>query len=202
MPPSSISLANRSTAATPASVVGGVVANFQSIALTASQAAQQRSYASSWPMPLSSASSWASIASPWAMSAARLSAISANAGSGLLCLGTVTASGRARAEGEAQGLIALKSVPFRGKSACTRALTLRPSCRVWSTNPHRKPSRRFSMPKVDDVAWMSQRHGFLVRQDNDQPIASFEFTNEAEAQAAQKKMQEILATCVEAMGYT
>ena len=57
------------------------------------------------------------------------------------------------------------------------------------------------MPKVDDVAWMSQRHGFLVRQDNDQPIASFEFTNEAEAQAAQKKMQEILATCVKAMGY-
>jgi len=35
MPPSSISLANRSTAATPASVVGGVVASFQSIALTA-----------------------------------------------------------------------------------------------------------------------------------------------------------------------
>jgi hypothetical protein len=56
------------------------------------------------------------------------------------------------------------------------------------------------VPKVDDVAWMSQRHGFLVRQD-DQPIASFEFTSEAEAQAAQKKMQEILATCVEAMGY-
>jgi hypothetical protein len=56
------------------------------------------------------------------------------------------------------------------------------------------------MPKVDDVAWMSQRHGFLVRQD-DQLIASFEFTSEAEAQAAQKKMQEILATCVEAMGY-
>jgi hypothetical protein len=45
------------------------------------------------------------------------------------------------------------------------------------------------MPKVDDVAWMSQRHGFLVRQDDDQPIASFEFTSEAEAQAAQKKMQ-------------
>ena len=43
------------------------------------------------------------------------------------------------------------------------------------------------MPKVDDVAWMSQRHGFLVRQDDDQPIASFEFTSEAEAQAAQKK---------------
>ena len=41
------------------------------------------------------------------------------------------------------------------------------------------------MPKVDDVAWMSQRHGFLVRQDNDQLIASFEFTSEAEAQAAQ-----------------
>jgi hypothetical protein len=57
------------------------------------------------------------------------------------------------------------------------------------------------MPKVDDVAWMSQRHGFLVRQDDDQPIASFEFTSEAAAQAAQKKMQEILATCVEAMGY-
>ena len=33
------------------------------------------------------------------------------------------------------------------------------------------------MPKVDDVAWMSQRHGFLVRQDDDQPIASFEFTS-------------------------
>jgi hypothetical protein len=33
------------------------------------------------------------------------------------------------------------------------------------------------MPKVDDVAWMSQRHGFLVRQDNDQLIASFEFTS-------------------------
>jgi hypothetical protein len=33
------------------------------------------------------------------------------------------------------------------------------------------------MPKVDDVAWMSQRHGFLVRQDNDQQIASFEFTS-------------------------
>jgi|HubBroStandDraft_3_1064219.scaffolds.fasta_scaffold184970_3 hypothetical protein len=55
------------------------------------------------------------------------------------------------------------------------------------------------MPKVDDVAWMSQRHGFLVRQDDDQPIASFEFTSEAAAQAAQKQMQEILATCVEAM---
>jgi hypothetical protein len=52
------------------------------------------------------------------------------------------------------------------------------------------------MPKVDDVAWMSQRHGFLVRQDDDQPIASFEF-----AQAAQKQMQEILATCIKAMGY-
>jgi hypothetical protein len=36
---------------------------------------------------------------------------------------------------------------------------------------------------------------------NDQLIASFEFTSEAEAQAAQKKMQEILATCVKAMGY-
>ena len=47
------------------------------------------------------------------------------------------------------------------------------------------------MPKVDDVAWMSQRHGFMVRQDNDQLIALFEFTSEAEAQAAQKKMQEI-----------
>ena len=57
------------------------------------------------------------------------------------------------------------------------------------------------MPKVDDVAWMSQRHGFMVRHNNDQLIASFEFTSEAEAQAAQKKMQEILATCVEAMGY-
>jgi hypothetical protein len=57
------------------------------------------------------------------------------------------------------------------------------------------------MPKVDDVAWMSQRHGFLVRQDDDQPIASFEFTSEAAAQAAQKQMQEILATCVKAMGY-
>jgi hypothetical protein len=57
------------------------------------------------------------------------------------------------------------------------------------------------MPKVDDVAWMSQRHGFLVRQDDDQPIASFEFTSEAEAQATQKKMQEILATCVKATGY-
>jgi hypothetical protein len=45
------------------------------------------------------------------------------------------------------------------------------------------------MPMVDDVAWMSQRHGFLVRQDDDRPIASFEFTSEAEAQAAQKKMQ-------------
>ena len=43
------------------------------------------------------------------------------------------------------------------------------------------------MPKVDDVAWMSQGHGFMVRQDNDQQIASFEFTSEAEAQAAQKK---------------
>jgi hypothetical protein len=31
--------------------------------------------------------------------------------------------------------------------------------------------------------------------------ASFEFTSEAEAQAAQKKMQEILATCVKATGY-
>jgi hypothetical protein len=57
------------------------------------------------------------------------------------------------------------------------------------------------MPKVDDVAWMSQGHGFMVRQDNDQLIASFEFTSEAEAQAAQEKMQEILATCVKAMGY-
>jgi hypothetical protein len=57
------------------------------------------------------------------------------------------------------------------------------------------------MPKVDDVAWMSHRHGFMVRQDDDQLIASFEFTSEAEAQAAQKKMQEILATCVKAMGY-
>ncbi len=57
------------------------------------------------------------------------------------------------------------------------------------------------MAKVDDVAWMSQGHGFMVRQDNDQLIASFEFTSEAEAQAAQKKMQEILATCVKAMGY-
>jgi hypothetical protein len=56
------------------------------------------------------------------------------------------------------------------------------------------------MPKVDDVAWMSQRHGFMVRLDDDHLIASFEFTSEAEAQAAQK-MQEILATCVEAMGY-
>jgi hypothetical protein len=35
MPPSSISLANRSTAATPASVVGSVVASLQSIALPA-----------------------------------------------------------------------------------------------------------------------------------------------------------------------
>jgi hypothetical protein len=35
MPPSLISLANRSTAATPASVVGGVVANFQPIAWAA-----------------------------------------------------------------------------------------------------------------------------------------------------------------------
>src|SRR5258708_4042441 len=41
MPPSSISLANRSTPATPASVVGGVVASFQSIALTARQATKQ-----------------------------------------------------------------------------------------------------------------------------------------------------------------
>jgi hypothetical protein len=33
------------------------------------------------------------------------------------------------------------------------------------------------MPKVDYVAWMSQRHGFMVRQDDDQPIAIiFEFT--------------------------
>jgi hypothetical protein len=24
------------------------------------------------------------------------------------------------------------------------------------------------MSKVDDVAWMSQRHGFMVRQDDDQ----------------------------------
>src|SRR6266436_5244877 len=45
------------------------------------------------PMPRSSASSWASIASPWAMSAARLSAISTNAGSGLLGTGVVTAWG-------------------------------------------------------------------------------------------------------------
>jgi hypothetical protein len=58
-----------------------VVANFQSIAWTAWQAAKLRSQASSKPMPCSSASSSASIASPWAMSAARLSAISANAGS-------------------------------------------------------------------------------------------------------------------------
>ena len=57
------------------------------------------------------------------------------------------------------------------------------------------------MPKVNDVTWMSQGHGFMVRQDNDRLIASFEFTSEAEAQAAQKKMQEILATCVKAMGY-
>jgi hypothetical protein len=57
------------------------------------------------------------------------------------------------------------------------------------------------MPKVDDVAWMSQRHGFMVRQDDDQLIASFEFTGEAKAQAAQNKMQEILATCVKAIGY-
>src|SRR4029077_6338501 len=58
-----------------------------------------------------------------------------------------------------------------------------------------------SMPKVDDVAWMSQRHGFLVRQDDDQPFASFEFTSEAAAQAAQKQMQEIFATGRKAMGY-
>jgi hypothetical protein len=57
------------------------------------------------------------------------------------------------------------------------------------------------MPKVDDVAWMDQGHGFMVRQDDDKLIASFQFTSEAEAQAAQKKMQEILATCVWAKGY-
>jgi hypothetical protein len=47
------------------------------------------------------------------------------------------------------------------------------------------------MPKVDDVAWMSQRHGFLVRQDDDQPIAAFEFTSEAEAQAATRDLGDL-----------
>jgi hypothetical protein len=56
--------------------------------MTSSQA---RSDASSKPMPCSSASS-ASIASQWAASAARFSAISANTGSGLLCLDMVTAT--------------------------------------------------------------------------------------------------------------
>jgi hypothetical protein len=40
-------------------------------------------------------------------------------------------------------------------------------------------------PKNRMREFCTQRHGFLVRQDNDQLIASFEFTSEAEAQAAQ-----------------
>jgi len=48
---------------------------------------------------------------------------------------------------------------------------------------------------------MDQGHGFMVRQDDNKLIASFQFTSEAEAQAAQNKMQEILATCVRATGY-
>src|SRR5258708_7931244 len=84
-PASSTSFANRTTAATPASVVGGVVASFQAIALISSHIASQRfaaSHASSERMPyLASASSWASMTSQWATSAARCAVTSAKAGS-------------------------------------------------------------------------------------------------------------------------
>ncbi len=90
MPASSTSFENRSTAATPAKVVGGVFASLQQvalkqIALTSQHASPQRSlasHASSERQPYSSSAlHWASMISQWATSAARCAAISANAGS-------------------------------------------------------------------------------------------------------------------------
>jgi hypothetical protein len=49
--------------------------------------------------------------------------------------------------------------------------------------------------KVDPVIPTTEGPGFVVRLDNMELVAAFAFKTEADAQAAHKKMQEILSTC-------
>jgi hypothetical protein len=53
------------------------------------------------------------------------------------------------------------------------------------------------MPKMDDEikTFLEGGYGFVVRQENNHPAASFAFNSYEDARAAQKKMQEILAKC-------
>jgi hypothetical protein len=57
------------------------------------------------------------------------------------------------------------------------------------------PKQEEPMAKVDPVIPTSEGPGFVVRQDDNNLVAAFAFKTEADAQAAHKKMQEILSTC-------
>jgi hypothetical protein len=51
------------------------------------------------------------------------------------------------------------------------------------------------MAKIDDVMQTEKGPGFVVRGDNNRPIAVFAFDNSTDAEAARQKMIEILETC-------
>jgi hypothetical protein len=58
------------------------------------------------------------------------------------------------------------------------------------------------MPMVGQVQALSEGgYGFVVTKDNNRPAATFVFENEGDANAAQQKMQDILAKCQNVMGH-
>ena len=57
------------------------------------------------------------------------------------------------------------------------------------------------MPKVGQVQSLAEGYGFVVSKDNDRPVASFAFKTIDDANAAQRMMQDILATCQKVRGY-
>jgi hypothetical protein len=59
-----------------------------------------------------------------------------------------------------------------------------------------------SMPKVDQVQPdIEAGFGFVVRNDNNLPAANFSFKSKDDADAAHKKMKEILAKCHGVTGF-